>query len=214
MRAPALSAWSERTVYGELVADAADHNLRARPYRTYDSAGAVTTEALDFAGNVLRASRRLASDPAGMADWSALKGPSTIAQIEAAADPFLDDQALTTTTEYDAFSRPTVVVTPDGSVATPAYDEAGLLAAVAIRLRGAAAATTFVAETAHNARGQRERVRIRQRRHLYLQLRREILPPRPDRVGPARRSGGAGPSLYLRPGRQRRGGGRCWRSSR
>ena len=58
------------------------------------------------------------------------------------------------------FGVRSVVVTPDGSVATPAYDEAGLLGSVAIRLRGAAAATTFVAETAHNARGQRERVRF------------------------------------------------------
>ena len=99
-------------------------------------------------------------DPTGVADWSVLEGHAGLAEIEAAADALLDAEALTTTTEYDAFGRPTTVVTPDGSIATPAYDEAGLLGAVAIRLRGAAAATTFVAETAHNARGQRERVRF------------------------------------------------------
>ena len=66
----------ERTIYGELLPDAADRNLRARPFRVYDAAGAATTEALDFAGNVLRASRRLPSDPAAVADWSALQGAS------------------------------------------------------------------------------------------------------------------------------------------
>ena len=151
---------AERTLYGELLPDATDRNLRARPFRAYDAAGAVTTEALDFAGNVLRANRRLPVDPTGVADWSVLEGHAGLAEIEAAADALLDAEALTTTTEYDAFGRPTTVVTPDGSVATPAYDEAGLLGSVAIRLRGAAAATTFVADTAHNARGQRERVRF------------------------------------------------------
>ena len=65
---------AERTVYGELFPTPwTATSGRARS--DYDAAGAVTTEALDFAGNVLRASRRLASDPAGVADWSVLEGP-------------------------------------------------------------------------------------------------------------------------------------------
>ena len=188
----------ERTVYGELLPDAVDRNLRARPFRVYDAAGAATTEALDFAGNVLRANRRLPSDPAAIADWSILRGPSTIAQIEAAADPLLEDEELTTTTEYDAFGRPIGRRHPRRQRRdVPAYDEAGLLGSIGIRLRGAAAATTFVAETAHNARGQRERVRFGNGvTSTYTYDARSFRLARIESVL-ARRSGGAGPSLHL-----------------
>jgi len=147
---------TERIVYGEALPDAAAGNLRARPYRRYDAAGAVTTEAHDFKGNVLRASRRLAANPHGASDWSAIAVPTTLAAIEAAAEPLLESETFMTTTEYDAFNRPVSVVTPDGSETRPGYNSAGLAQNVEVRLRGADHATTFVSGISYNARGQRE----------------------------------------------------------
>jgi RHS repeat-associated protein len=147
---------TERIVYGEALPDAAARNLRARPYRRYDAAGAVTTEAHDFKGNVLRASRRLAADPHGVSDWSAIAAATTLAAVEAAAEPLLESETFTVTTEYDAFNRAVSMVTPDGSETLPSYNAAGLAERVDVRIRGSGAATTFLSGLTYNARGQRE----------------------------------------------------------
>ncbi|MGK4001478.1 hypothetical protein WMF31_02560 [Sorangium sp. So ce1036] len=49
-------------VHGEAHPQATALNLRGRPYQVYDGAGVVTSQAYDFKGNVLEASRRLRSD--------------------------------------------------------------------------------------------------------------------------------------------------------
>ena len=48
-------------------------------------------------------------------------------------------------------------VTPDGSETSLAYNEAGLLESVRVRLPGQAVAGTYVSDIGYNARGQRER---------------------------------------------------------
>lgn len=59
--------------------------------------------------------------------------------------------------EYDALGRATAVVTPDGSVYLPRYQEMGIVDSVNVRLRGAAKETPFVLDIAYDALGRRTR---------------------------------------------------------
>ena len=137
---------AEQTVYGEGHPDAVALNLRGRAHRQYDGAGLVMNEAFDFKGNLLASSRRLASDYKNQLDWS--QSPM----------PALEAETFTNTTAYDALNRPISITKPDQSELRPVYNEAGLLEAVDVRLRGAAAWTTFVEDIDYDAKGQRERI--------------------------------------------------------
>src|SRR5262249_27224563 len=66
--------------------------------------------------------------------------------------------AFSANTQYDALNRPTVSSAPDGSLVRPTYNRANLLKSVAINLRGAAAATSFIVGIDYNAKGQRVRI--------------------------------------------------------
>ena len=70
--------------------------------------------------------------------------------------PLEPSEQFESSTTYDALNRAVTVTTPDGSVARPEYNEAGLLERMAVNLRGAARATVFVANIDYNAKGQRE----------------------------------------------------------
>ncbi|XYI02098.1 RHS repeat-associated core domain-containing protein [Sorangium sp. So ce1128] len=149
---------ARRYVYGEAHPQATALNLRGRPHQVYDGAGVVTSQAYDFKGNVLEASRRLRSDVHADADWSVLAALTDGAAIAAAAEPLLETESFATQTAYDALNRPTSVTAPDASELRPTYNEAGLLERVEARVRGAAAWTTFVDDIDYDAKGQRERI--------------------------------------------------------
>ncbi|XXX74366.1 RHS repeat domain-containing protein [Sorangium sp. So ce134] len=104
----------------------------------------VTSQAYDFKGNVLAASRRLRSDVHADADGSVLAGLTDVSAIATAAEPLLETESFGTQTAYDALNRPTSVTAPDASEVKPTYNEAGLLERVEARIRGAVAWTTFV----------------------------------------------------------------------
>jgi RHS repeat-associated protein len=135
----------ERTVYGEGHPEAERFNLRGRVYQVFDGAGVAVNEAYDFKGNLLRGGRRLARDYRGRLDWSGA--------------PVLEAETFESRTAYDALSRPTSLVTPDGSEIRPAYNEAGLLERVEARLRGAEPPVPFVTGVDYDAKGQRLAIR-------------------------------------------------------
>ncbi|WP_437913154.1 SpvB/TcaC N-terminal domain-containing protein [Sorangium sp. So ce302] len=155
---------ARRYVYGEAHPQAIALNLRGRAYQVYDGAGVVTSQAYDFKGNLLQASRRLRSDVHADADWSVLSALTDVAAIATAADPLLETESFGTQTAYDALNRPTSLTAPDGLTASdasevkPTYNEAGLLERVEARIRGAVAWTTFVENIDYDAKGQRERI--------------------------------------------------------
>jgi hypothetical protein len=146
-----------RTDYGEDhtddqgLIDDVKLNLRTRVFRLYDSAGVMTNlgvnpgnnenEAYDFKGNPLRSSRQLVTDYKTHADWL--------------GTPPLDTEIFRSSTTYDALNRPVTVTSPDGSIYRPTFNEANLLDKVAVNLRGAAVATTFVSNINYNEKGQR-----------------------------------------------------------
>ena len=148
---------AEMTIYGEDHPQA-ERNLRGQVYQHYDGAGAVTHQGFDFKGNPLQGNRRLARVYRQTVDWSVLFELTDIAAIETAAEPLLEIEVFTIESQYDALNRPIAILTPDGSVTLPGYNEANLLERLAVRVRGAETETPFVTNIDYNAKGQRERI--------------------------------------------------------
>jgi RHS repeat-associated protein len=153
-----LEALVQRCVYGEAHPEAVARNLRTQAYRLYDGAGVATSAHFDFDGNLVAASRRLASAYRETLDWSRTTALGDIASIEEAAAPLLEPETFVTTATYDALGRVVSRVTADRSETRPTYNEASLLERVHARVRGAAEWTTFVEGIEYNARGQRVRI--------------------------------------------------------
>ena len=125
---PAREIRFEETVYGEsassglTAAQVLQANLRGKPYKHYDTAGVVTSEAHDFKGNLLRSTRQLVQDYKTTPDWS--QNPQ----------PVLETEIFASSTRYDALNRPIQMVAPHGNqpnskinVIRPGYNEANLL---------------------------------------------------------------------------------------
>ncbi|AGL03143.1 SpvB/TcaC N-terminal domain-containing protein [Desulfoscipio gibsoniae] len=165
---------TERLVYGEQHPKAEMRNLRGQLYLHLDQAGAVTTEACDFKGNPLRATRRIAKEYKQAINWNTVDTalPANITDLldqsalEAALAPLLEADVYTSSTTYDALNRPVTLTTPhtpamQPSVIRPGYNEANLLERVDVNLRGATANdqpvwTHFVTNIDYDARGQRK----------------------------------------------------------
>ncbi len=131
----------ERTEYGESWDNPLKHNLRGRSVQVFDQAGVVTSDDYDFKGNLLNNRRRLACEYRNALDWN-----------RAVA---LEKAAYTSHTRYDAYNRPILLISPDGSIVSAAYNKNSLVERVEARLRGSAEATIFVKHIAYNAKGQR-----------------------------------------------------------
>jgi RHS repeat-associated protein len=142
----------ERIDYGEGKPNDQTLNLRTRVYEHRDSSGVLTNfghnpvtnldEGFDFKGNPLRNRRQFLKDHQVLPDWSG-------------AAPILDPEVHMSSSQFDAMNRPVAVISPDGSIVRPSFNEANLLETVSVHLRGAAAATPFVTNVDYNARGQR-----------------------------------------------------------
>ena len=135
-----VERFAERTVYGESQGAAGNH--RTRVFKVFDAAGVVTSEEYDFKGNLLQSKRELLPDYKAAVDWQ--------------QNPNANAGTFTSRSEYDALNRPLTVITPDGSVCRPAFNEANLLEKVEVNLPGAAQATPFVTDIDYNAKGQRQ----------------------------------------------------------
>jgi hypothetical protein len=169
---------TERLVYGEQHPQATALNLRGVVYLQLDQAGSVETEALDFKGNPLRTTRRLASGTSYRAtlDWGAVDAalpPGAVDTVDTAAlatalAGVLEAVGYTAATSYDALDRPVTMTSPHtsagpASVVRPSYNEAGLLTRLDVSVRGARDAdqpawTPFVAGLDYDAHGRRLRI--------------------------------------------------------
>lgn len=156
-------------------------NLRGKPYQHHDTAGIVTSlgqnpatgkdEAFDFKGNLLRSTRRLASDYKSTPDWS--------------ENPVLNAEIFTSSTRYDALNRPIQLVAPHSdqpgaklNVIRPGYNEANLLERVDVWLEQIAepaallnlktASLHTVANIDYDAKGQRTRIEYNEANHPVI----------------------------------------------
>jgi hypothetical protein len=167
----------EKVVYGDtanngLTDEAKSRlNLRGKPYQQRDTAGLVVNlapspvsgadEAFDFKGNLLRSTRRLASDYKTTPDWS--------------QEPALEAETFTSSSRFDALNRPIQLVAPHSdrpgtklNVSRPGYNAANLLERVDVWLELLAepaglldpvtAPLHAVANIDYDAKGQRVRI--------------------------------------------------------
>jgi RHS repeat-associated protein len=142
----------ERTIYGESPetklseAQRKQANLRGKAFRHFDGAGVVVTDHNDFKGNPLHSARRFAREYKQAPDWSQPQQ--------------LEPRTFSTATRYDALNRAIAVTAPDKSVYRPKFNDANLLEAVDVNLRGAErngkpAWTPFITFINYDAKGQR-----------------------------------------------------------
>ncbi len=175
----------ERLVYGEQHPDAKKYNLRGRLHIHLDQAGMAVNEAIDFKGNTLRSSRRVASEYKRALDWSAVDSvlPAKPTEyldpvaLEAAVAPLLDGETYTSSTRFDALNRPVQFIRPCSdrpnartNVIEHIYNQASLLERVDVWLDRPSGPTGMltpdvpfephigIANIEYNARGQRLKV--------------------------------------------------------
>jgi len=142
----------ERTIYGESPetglseAQRKQANVRGKVFQHFDGAGTVLTDLYDFKGNPLRSARRFTREYRRTPDW-------------AQSQP-LERRTFSIATKYDALNRAIAVTAPDRSVYRPRFNDANLLEAVDVNLRGAERDskpvwTPFVTFINYDAKGQR-----------------------------------------------------------
>ncbi len=150
----------QRMLYGESLPtdEALASNLLGQPYRTYAGAGLESVDGYDFKGNALAANQRMLVEVDTQVDWTPLASILDAAAIEAAAETSLQAEDFVSSTTFDALDRVVTNTTPDASVTHLSYNEAGLLEAESINVRGAATSTPAVVGISYNARGQRESI--------------------------------------------------------
>lgn len=159
----------EKTIYGDTpwdgTAETLEHpertNHRGKPFKVYDNAGVVTSEAYDFKGNLLRGSRQLRQDYKNTADWK--------------QNPELEPEIFRSRTWYDALNRPVQLLSPHSDqpgtrfdIIRPGYNEANLLERVAVwpqqqdepggLLDPGTAGLHAVTNIDYDAKGQRQRI--------------------------------------------------------
>jgi RHS repeat-associated protein len=136
-----------RSVYGETRLTPQTNNLRGKVVQLFDQAGIVTSDDYDFKGNLRRSQRQLAQLVGAI--------PAYKTTVDWSATVDLETDTYPSSTRYDALNRPTELTAPDQTVIRPSYNEANLLERVEANLRGATAATLFVADIDYDAKGQR-----------------------------------------------------------
>jgi len=141
----------ERIEYGEGQPNDQGNNLRGQVFTQYDSAGKVQNLEFDFKGNPLSSSRQIAIDYKNTIDW---RGPTP--------DNGLELEIFTSTASYDALNRTINATTPDGSITTPRYNEAGLLDSVTVNMAAANGIgrvdEVFVQRINYDEKGRRQRI--------------------------------------------------------
>ncbi|HEY1749690.1 MAG TPA: SpvB/TcaC N-terminal domain-containing protein [Caulobacteraceae bacterium] len=142
-----LTRRAEVLVYGELHPDPAARNLNGMVWQSFDDAGLDTTDLYDLAANALTPTRRIRTDYARPADWTA----AAIAAVE-------QEAGLVTALGFDAEQARIFERTPDGSVTRFAYDLAGRIAGVAVQPAGEPQVRTIVAGARYSPFGARLRI--------------------------------------------------------
>ncbi len=148
----------QRTLYGESHPTPEPNNLRGKPIRHYDEAGALKSESHDFKGNPLQTQRNLAQAFTAATDWTPLATATTPSTIDAAAAALLETETFTQTRSYDALNRIASATEPDLTEIKPRYNQRGLLDKVEARVRNAATWTPFVDNIQYDAKAQRQSI--------------------------------------------------------
>ncbi|KAF2469526.1 SpvB-domain-containing protein [Lindgomyces ingoldianus] len=132
LRRPVAFFWSgdggrellvQNTTYGESQSNGAAHNLRGKVMEIKDQAGIVSMPNYDWKGNNLQTIRQFAKEYKARLDWS-----SDVTLIE--------DLPSSTSGTYDAYNRPVLTTSADGSITLQKYDERGFVIQILVNLKG------------------------------------------------------------------------------
>lgn len=143
-------------IYGDILPDATQRNLKGSIYQIYDQTGLVTITEKDFKGNATQADRSLCKEYKEAINWKAIEGLTDITNIDAAALPFLEEEVYTATTTVDALNRPISTTLPDQTILEPIYDEANMLKSLRVQIQGQGEFITFLENQSYDAKGQRQ----------------------------------------------------------
>ena len=136
-----------RIFYGENEPDAELKNLRGQVIKLYDTGGLIETPEYDFKGQPESTTRKLFKKYKEVVDWT---DANLITELEN------DDFIFVTKT--DALGRITEQTAPDGSIITPAYNEAGLLNSETVTHADPIITTIYIKDIDYNEKGQREKI--------------------------------------------------------
>jgi RHS repeat-associated protein len=145
----------ERLVYGEEHDSAGAFYTKGRLVQHYDQSGVLLIDKYDFKGNLLKQTRRLATNYATTVDWNAIASDTDPETAFSNAASLLESETFVHEYAYDALDRPTSVKTPDASETLPSYNIGGLLQKVDVKVRGGTA-TAFVDDITYDEKGRRK----------------------------------------------------------
>jgi RHS repeat-associated protein len=138
------------TVYGEgkpsiAPNDDQTHNLRGKPYQSYDQSGLIQFDDYDFKGNAKNSFKQLCNDYKSAAvNWF-----NSINNL-------LEQGKFNGASRFDATDKIIEMDLPDGSKIFPVYNEANLLNSINIFINGKTGnAVPFVDNIDYNAKAQR-----------------------------------------------------------
>lgn len=137
----------DRTFYGETETNPELKNLRGQVIKHFDTGGVIETPEYDFKGQPKSITRKLFKGYKSVANW-----------LDANLINDLEAESFTFTTETDALGRITRQTTPDGSIITPSYNEAGLLNAETVKHPHLANPTIYIRDIDYNEKGHRNKI--------------------------------------------------------
>ncbi|MGE5845430.1 MAG: SpvB/TcaC N-terminal domain-containing protein, partial [Ignavibacteria bacterium] len=143
-------------VYGDLLPDAVNRNMKGLVYQFYDQGSVVTIQNYDFKGNGLLTETRITKEYKQATDWMMLDGITDIQTIEDLAEQKIESEIFTSSVVLDALNRPLSVTLPDNSVSEPKYNEANYLESFRVQIRGTGDFITFLSNQDYDAKGQRQ----------------------------------------------------------
>lgn len=163
---------TECLVYGEYHNDRT-LNLRTKLYKHFDQSGVITNACFDFKGNLLEGKRQFANIYKEYINWNNLYNITDVDEINTKSASFLENEEFTSFTRYDAWNRPTQLVTPHTpgikpNIIQPGYNDANLLERIDVWIRCSNAPASLlntddadqhmVTNIDYNAKGQREKI--------------------------------------------------------
>lgn len=151
----ALDNIFNRIIYGEslLLANRTNEaavqvlNILGKPIKTFDTGGMLETPEYDFKGAAKTTSRKLFKNYKAVANWT---DANLVSDLEGGVFTFAN--------ETDALGRITQQIAPDGSIITPAYNEAGLLNSETVLHPGTNAPVVYIKDIHYNEKGQRNKI--------------------------------------------------------
>ncbi|WP_180231081.1 SpvB/TcaC N-terminal domain-containing protein [Bacillus toyonensis] len=142
-----LSHIFDRTFYGETENEPELKNLRGQVIRKYDTGGMLETPEYDFNGQPKSITRKLFKNYKGVANW---EDNNLITDLESESYTFF--------IEKDALGRVIKQNTPDGSIITSSYNEAGLLNGECVSHTGTDITSVYIKNIDYNEKGQRNEI--------------------------------------------------------